>query len=579
MLVLPKVDEPTGLNKFPVLYWNRVGLEMNRITHSLGGPQGGPTMSSRALGLLHLAMHDAYFAVLGHTEASSPPTYLPDAVRPAVPAGVPQTLDAANAALTGAAIAVLDRLYGGTGTGISIMASNTLASAMSQMMAEYGRHIDTLEPAHGFGEAIADAILGRLAVKPGDIGADQGRYAPKEGRFMFRAEPVNPVRRVPIDPNDPSKGARAQRVYHAPFYGSTVPTFAVTDPDGHALADWPVTDYGDALEEVVRLGGAIGLAGTKRTPDETVAGIYWAYDGANLIGTPPRLYNQILREVAWEKRDTAAGPDDVDQNSEFVRLFALANTAMADAGKFSWLEKYKHELWRPLSGVREHDTGGSGTNPQGNTSLEAGADPFWTAFGAPETNTNRLSFKPPFPAYPSGHATFGAACFQIARLFFKDRDMATHGNNEPDAIAFSFVSEELNGISRDLHGDYDPSLPIEDQPGVVRTYVKRRFPSLWHAIFENAFSRVYLGVHWRFDAADAADIKQADGTNKDPAAITYSHVWTAPRSPGDPLPVGGVPLGLGIANDIFENRMRAPGSVAAALVANPEAKRSNTTYA
>lgn len=31
---------------------------------------------------------------------------------------------------------------------------------------------------------------------------------------------------------------------------------------------------------------------------ETVAGIYWGYDGSPKIGTPPRLYNQIAILVA-----------------------------------------------------------------------------------------------------------------------------------------------------------------------------------------------------------------------------------------------------------------------------------------
>ena len=86
-------------------------------------------------------------------------------------------------------------------------------------------------------------------------------------------------------------------------------------------------------------------------------------------------------------------------------------------------------------------------------------------------------------------------------------------------------------------------------------------------------------MHWRFDAADAADIKEADGTNKDPAAITYKHVWTKKREPDDPRPIGGVPLGLGIANDIFANQMRAPDAVAAATFTVAESKTSNTTYA
>lgn len=118
-------------------------------------------------------------------------------------------------------------------------------------------------------------------------------------------------------------------------------------------------------------------------------------------------------------------------------------------------------------------------------------DPFWEALGAPETNTDKIAFKPPFPAYPSGHATFGAACFQIVRLFYKDRNNLSFGDHDCDEIGFSFVSDELDGYSRDLHQAYNAARPIADQPGTIRTRISRSFPSLWHAIFENSLSRIF----------------------------------------------------------------------------------------
>lgn len=43
-----------------ILYWNDVALEANRISHTNGkGEQTGPTLSSRALAIVHLAMYDA----------------------------------------------------------------------------------------------------------------------------------------------------------------------------------------------------------------------------------------------------------------------------------------------------------------------------------------------------------------------------------------------------------------------------------------------------------------------------------------------------------------------------------------
>ena len=65
--VLPPVIEvgkPRNLNANYVLLWNNVALDLVRLVHSLSGQQTGPPLTARALGILHLAIHDAYFAVL-----------------------------------------------------------------------------------------------------------------------------------------------------------------------------------------------------------------------------------------------------------------------------------------------------------------------------------------------------------------------------------------------------------------------------------------------------------------------------------------------------------------------------------
>ena len=582
MLPLPPVEDVRGLDEYPVLYWNHAGLEMNRISHSLGGPHTGPTMSSRALGLLHLAMHDAYFGAAGNDQNTNPnPTYLTGASLDDCGREAGWAHDQGNEALTAAAITVLDTLYKRGGAGISILANDVLTSSLSQLIAEYTPYIDTLGKPFGFGACVAKQIINFLAVKADEPGADQGRYEPKRDRFHFRDEPVNPVKRVPIDPDRPERGTKAQRTYHAPFDGETVRTFAVHDEAALTLAPPPkdattqeVDRYRAALREVRRVGGAPLLPTTRRTPDQTVAALFWAYDGANLIGTPPRLYNQIIRSLALDNIDPAASEEL--QTAEFVRLLALINVAMADAGKFSWKEKYKYEFWRPLSGVREHDAATGAGATGASEHLDEDADPFWLALGAPETNTNKISFKPPFPAYPSGHATFGAACFQMARLFYKNTraDLGlSFDDNAADNIGFSFVSEELNGVSRDLHDPYDPNLPIIDQPGMVRTRVVRNFKSLWQAIFENAVSRVYLGVHWHFDAFnpdDTVSTINGDGTisYKDTDQVKYD---------GN---TGGVWLGIGIANDIWSNGMKppeAPPQAAAAVIGRELTPKSSNT--
>ena len=558
MVVLPPSEEPAGYDTNYVLFWNHVALDLIRLDSSLGGPQGGPVLGARVLGILHIAINDAYFA-LRPDKSGLATTYL-TANAPDINFRLPDThgsTDAANA-VAGAAITVLTQLYTQPTTGIATNTTFQLNSFLRQRIGAFP-DLDTIGSSYQFGSAVGRAILNILAIKPGEPGVSAGNYRPKTGLYKFNDDPTNPVRIVPVDPNNPNGPQQAIHPYYGPFYGQTAKRAAVQmkingEPTEHIIADPPVgfgvNDlglYNATVRDIIAEGGASTLNSTRRSPDHTAGALFWAYDGSNLIGTPARLYNQILRKLAWDNRPS--NPDPEALNADFARLFALANAALADAGVFAWLQKYTYEFWRPLSGVR-NDNG-----PY--------ADPFWLELGAPDTNSNRISFKPPFPAYPSGHAVFGAALFQTARLYYKRRDGLSFNDNEPDQISFSFVSDELNGINRDLRQPYDPTLPITEQVGTVRTRVERRFPSLWSAIFENAISRIWLGVHWQFDAFGQEDVVQAeigpDGVSvyKNPVDIRYEAKGTRFDRPQSQLfPKGGVPLGIGIADDIFGSNLK-----------------------
>ena len=94
-----------------------------------------------------------------------------------------------------------------------------------------------------------------------------------------------------------------------------------------------------------------------------------------------------------------------------VSRTTLSRLLNADAGISAWECKYFANFWRPITAIREAGTDG---NPG------TAADPAWTPLGAQADNGNGTNFTPPFPAYTSGHATFGAAAFRtIAYVVFR----------------------------------------------------------------------------------------------------------------------------------------------------------------
>ncbi|MFE9699664.1 DNRLRE domain-containing protein [Streptomyces sp. NPDC006270] len=231
-------------------------------------------------------------------------------------------------------------------------------------------------------------------------------------------------------------------------------------------------EYARQVNEVKSLGRSDS---TQRTADQTRAALFWAND---LDGTfkPP---GQLFEFTQTVSRDRGLS---VTANA---KLFALTAFSMADAGIVAWDAKYRTDLdlWRPESAIRLDGDGNAATT----------VDPNWQPLSQ---DRNGQHFSPPFPAYVSGHATFGGAWAKAMEQWFATDD-----------ITFTATTEDPNAV------------------GVTRT-----FSSFSAAANENAVGRVWLGVHYDWDGtegvssgADAAAYVAANKVRSNTAATWVAY--------------------------------------------------------
>jgi hypothetical protein len=161
----------------PILYWNDVALEANRVSHTDRKDEQtlGPTLSSRALAIVHLAMYDAF---VGASQAALTHYLTPK----------PATGSSVDAAVAAAAHATLSHPF------------PSQKPFFDLKHAQAGLSGTALKKGHEFGLLVAKNIL---ADRKDDPDASDDGYAASMARGAHRP-----------DPDDPEQG------YHAPFYGA-----------------------------------------------------------------------------------------------------------------------------------------------------------------------------------------------------------------------------------------------------------------------------------------------------------------------------------------------------------------------
>lgn len=434
-----------------VLILNDLALQLVARDFSYGhsATNAGPTKTSRALAIIHIAARDAYAKV---TSAYSP--FL--AGLPAPPAAIGTSDAAGTAALLGAGVAAAQALYPDDTFFITANTGSLLATLDQAAVA--------------YGASVAAAWLQARANDSSNLPQLDSQYRPEPGKH--RPDPTSPTQLT--------LGRNWGKV--TPFVLSNIATDApLGQPD--ALNS---QGYANAFDDVFVNGRDNIAQRSAKFQHHASIGLFWGYDGSNLLGTPPRLYNQVIR--ATTNFNTLTHP-------EKVNVLAAINVSLADAGIAAWYWKYAYDFWRPVVAIREADKGWGPTGQgDGNTLRKHKGDPFWLPLGAPRSNPfpgpafggPGANFTPNFPAYPSGHATFGTAAFTtFAKLIGKPLGQ----------IKAKFVSDEFNGHTT-------------DNQGVLRPRWEQTF-SLKDAIEQNSISRIYLGVHWIFDATGGENVGTA----------------------------------------------------------------------
>jgi membrane-associated phospholipid phosphatase len=180
-----------------------------------------------------------------------------------------------------------------------------------------------------------------------------------------------------------------------------------------------------------------------RTADQTHLAYWWKDFAEN---SHNRLARQLVRD---EHTDLWVA----------ARLFALMNVSLMDGYIAVFDSKYFYNYWRPFTAIRwaEHDG-----NPRTEPDLE------WN-------NTHRHTYA--HPSYPSAHGTACAAAMTII------------GETYGDAHPFTMSTLEV-----DSSGPLSPPMKMEPPT--------RHFDTFSGAAMECALSRVYLGIHFRYDSEE-----------------------------------------------------------------------------
>jgi len=222
---------------------------------------------------------------------------------------------------------------------------------------------------------------------------------------------------------------------------ATVKPFALVRPDQFRVGPPPAIDskeYAAAFDEVKDVGA---FASRTRTADQTHLAMWWKE-------FVEASHNRLARDLVVRDRL---------ELTRAARLFALLNMSIFDGYVSSFDSKFFYNHWRPYTAIHWADKDG---NPA--TELDAQWD-----------NLHKHTYA--FPSYPSAHGTVCGAAMTVMAATFGEKHKIWMETREVDKAGPMSGKIAMN-----------PST--------------RSFESFAAAALECAMSRVYLGIHFRYDS-------------------------------------------------------------------------------
>ena len=422
----------------------------------------GPTITSRALGVLHTATYDAWAA------------YDPVAkiTRPDGPPQQPQstnTLANKNKAISFAAYRALVDLFpasrfpskdvGGTPPTPAYSTPDVLMGSLGYSASDTAT-TPTTTPA-AVGNLAAKTVLDyrhrdgsnqlgdTTGGAPGVPYSDYTGYAPvnqfNNVAFPWRWQPLC----VPLSSATATSCGGSIQAALTPQWAKVV-SFAAS-PAQYKVTGPPKNPDGTYSNADV----ATALADTSNLDDVKKAKAeYWADGPATEF---PPGHAAVFAQALSRKNGFNLDTD--------VKLFFALGNAVMDAGIGSWLQKYKYDFWRPITAIRNVYQGqdvNSWLGPNQGYGTVKGEQ--WMPYQALNVVT------PGFPEYVSGHSTFTAA---------------------GSIILMNFTSSDIFGASVTI-----PAHSSKFEFNTPSTDVTLTWPTFTAAADEAGWSRRYGGIHF-----------------------------------------------------------------------------------